>query len=100
VALTVLAAAVASGRSRSSVPPGRLTVSFLDVGQGDATLIEAPAGAVLVDAGPAEARIASKLRAAGVRSLALAVLTHPQADHEDGFEDLLRRLPVRMLLDG
>ena len=38
-------------------PPSRLTVSFLDVGQGDATLIQDGAGAaVLFDGGPPQAR--------------------------------------------
>ena len=37
-------------------PPGRFTVSFLDVGQGDATLVQAPGNvAILFDGGPPEA---------------------------------------------
>ena len=53
-ALVVLA--VGAGRRRRA-PPDRLTVSFLDVGQGDATLIQDRGGAaVLFDGGPPEAR--------------------------------------------
>jgi competence protein ComEC len=81
--------------------PGRFTVSFLDVGQGDSTLLQTPEqAAVLVDAGPREADVVSKLRAEGVRSLDLVVLTHSQADHQGGFEAVLEDLPVRFLLDG
>ena len=68
-------------------PPEKLTVSFLDVGQGDATLIQDPSGpAVLFDGGPPEARVARQLRNAGVRRLALVVATHQSADHHGGLE--------------
>ena len=54
---------------RATVPPAAphaLTVSFLDVGQGDATLIQDPSGAaVLFDGGPPEARVARAVRNAG-----------------------------------
>ena len=57
-------------RRRTPRRPAQFTVTFLDVGQGDATLIQAPGGvAVLVDGGPPEADVASKLRARGVRAL-------------------------------
>jgi competence protein ComEC len=82
-------------------PPDRFTVSFLDVGQGDATLLQAPGGlAALIDGGPADAGVVDKVREAGARSLDLVVLTHPQADHEDGLEAVVRELPVAVLLDG
>jgi competence protein ComEC len=85
----------------ASGPPDRFTVSFLDVGQGDATLLQAPGGtAVLIDGGPAGAGLVDKLREAGARSLDLVVLTHPQADHEDGLEAVARELPIDVLLDG
>jgi competence protein ComEC len=87
--------------SAPTVFPKRFTVSFLDVGQGDATLIQTPSGAsALVDGGPPQVEIASKLRAAGVRSLDLVVLTHAQADHEGGLETVLRAFHVAALLDG
>jgi competence protein ComEC len=85
----------------SPEPPARLTVSFLDIGQGDATLIQAPHGvAVLIDGGPPGGGIVEKLRHAGVRSLDLVVLTHPQQDHEGGLEAVVRHFPVSAFLDG
>jgi len=82
-------------------PPDRVTVSFLDVGQGDATLVQHPAGgAVLFDGGPREARVARKLRAAGVRRLSVVVLTHASADHHGGLREVIERFPVDLLLDG
>ncbi len=51
---------------RTPGPPGELTVSFLDVGQGDATLIQHPDGtAVLFDGGPPEGRVVRLLRRGG-----------------------------------
>ena len=65
--------------------PRNFTVTFLDVGQGDATLIQAPGGfAALVDGGPPEADVASELRARGVTRLQVVVLTHAQEDHQGG----------------
>ena len=57
LALTVLALATATGLGSPS-PPGDLTVRFLDVGQGDATLVQDGHGAnALFDAGPPEAGV-------------------------------------------
>jgi len=57
--------------------PDRLTVRFLDVGQGDAVLIQHPDGtAVLFDGGPPEGGVVRLLRRAGVDRLALVVATH------------------------
>ncbi len=80
-------------------PPQGLRVTFLDVGQGDGTLLEVPEGAILVDQGPPEARVASQLRRLGVRRLTALVLTHPQRDHIGGAADVLRSLEVGEVLD-
>ncbi|HET8741691.1 MAG TPA: DNA internalization-related competence protein ComEC/Rec2 [Gaiella sp.] len=80
-------------------PPAGLRVTFLDVGQGDSTLVEAPGGAVLVDEGPPEADVAGQLRRMGVRSLAAIVLTHPQRDHIGGAAAVLDRLDVGEVAD-
>ena len=81
--------------------PTRLTVSFLDVGQGDATLIQHPDGtAVLFDGGPPEGRAARLLRRAGVRRLSAVVMTHASRDHHGGLREVVERYPVDLLLDG
>jgi len=88
-------------RGGTVAPPRALTVTFLDVGQGDATLIQAPGGyAALVDGGPPGTDVASQLHARGVSRLDLVVLTHAQEDHQGGLEAVLSRLPVGVLLDG
>jgi competence protein ComEC len=80
-------------------PPTGLRVSFLDVGQGDSTLLQVPQGAVLVDEGPPEARVALQLARLGVRRLAAIVLTHPQRDHVGGAAQVLQKLRVGFVLD-
>jgi competence protein ComEC len=82
-------------------PPGALTVSFLDVGQGDATLIQHPDGsAVLFDGGPPEGRVARLLRGAGVRRLSAVVMTHASRDHHGGLAEVIDRYPVDLIVDG
>ena len=82
-------------------PPNDLTVSFLDVGQGDATLVQHPDGtALLFDGGPPEARVARLLRRAGVSRLGVVVATHASRDHHGGLPEVLRRFRVGLLLEG
>jgi competence protein ComEC len=96
----LVAGGMALSHERNPPPPSRFTATFLDVGQGDATLFQAPGASVLVDGGPPEADVVARLRAHGVRSLDVVVLTHGQRDHEGGLEAVVRSLPVRLLLDG
>jgi competence protein ComEC len=79
--------------------PGGLRVTVLDVGQGDAILLETASARVLVDQGPPEADVAGQLAGMGVRSLSALVLTHPQRDHVGGAADVIRQLRVGVVLD-
>jgi competence protein ComEC len=107
-ALAIAAAAFAlgsgllapGGGAAPGLPAG-LRVSVLDVGQGDAILLQ-PRGApaVLIDGGPPDAGLAAKLRAAGVERLGAAVITHDQSDHAGGIRELFGALPVGWLLHG
>ncbi|HEX8752671.1 MAG TPA: ComEC/Rec2 family competence protein [Solirubrobacterales bacterium] len=86
----------ASGRPEPS--PG-LRVEVLDVGQGDAILLQpAAAAAVLVDGGPHGDDLARMLGDAGVERLGAVVATHDQADHVGGLEDLFGQLPAARLI--
>jgi competence protein ComEC len=82
----------------------RLRVSVLDVGQGDAILIQTPSGHnVLVDGGPSGSRLLRELSdqlPSGERDIDLVVLTHPQDDHVGGLPSLLERYDVRQALSG
>jgi competence protein ComEC len=81
---------------------GRLQVTVLDVGQGDAILIEAPDGrVVLIDGGPSVSRLLNELGAALPSSehrIDLVVLTHPQEDHVTGLAGLFDRYDVGEIL--
>ena len=63
---------------------GELTISIIDVGQGDAILVKTPGGKfVLIDAGvnTAKSKVLDFLNANGVDRLDCAFFTHPHADH-------------------
>jgi competence protein ComEC len=101
--IAAAAAAILAGSFVLAGPtaPDRLTVRFLDVGQGDATLIQHPDGtAVLFDGGPPEGGVVRLLRRAGVDRLALVVATHASRDHHGGLPAVLRRYQVDAVLDG
>ena len=79
--------------------PTGLRVSFLDVGQGDGILLETPQGAMLVDAGPPEARVDRQLRRMGLHALAAIVLSHAHRDHVGGAPAVLESLAVGAVID-
>jgi competence protein ComEC len=81
-------------------------VTFLDVGQGDAAVIEAPGGAVMViDGGgafdaafdPGERIVEPFLRARGIDQIDLVALSHPHPDHLNGLFRIVERFPVGAL---
>lgn len=99
---SVLAAAVAlfifCGRSAR----GELTVTVLDVGQGDGVVVELPAGGVIVidgglRAGSADAGsavMAPFLRRRGHRRIDVMVASHPHPDHIGGLIALIEQFEV------
>ena len=80
--------------------PGELVVSFLDVGQGDATLLQHGGASLLVDTGPPGGPILERLAEAGVERLDALLITHAQADHEGMALDVIREHAPRLVLDG
>ena len=88
------------GHAVGAGPPGSLTVTFFDVGQGDAALIRSPGGsAILIDGGPDAEVVAGKLAALGIRRIDVLVATHPHADHVAGLVAVLARFPVGLVID-
>ncbi|MCB0825605.1 MAG: DNA internalization-related competence protein ComEC/Rec2 [Armatimonadetes bacterium] len=87
-----------------SVPTnfGLASVDYLQVGQGDSTLIREWDTAVLIDVGAsdriAERLIIPELRKRNVQTLAAVVLTHPDLDHIGGVEATLKRYKVQNLI--
>ena len=80
---------------------GEVKVYVLDVGQGDAILIEAPGNKrVLIDAGTGKSGVTEKLKAKGVSKLNLVVASHPHADHIGGMAEVLKNFEVGRYMDN
>jgi competence protein ComEC len=67
-----------------------LHLTFLDVGQGLAVLLEQGGRFALYDAGPDSSGIADTLEARGIRELDWVVLSHNHRDHVGGFVELAK----------
>ncbi len=89
----------------ASLPPAPPRLVFLEVGQGDATLVQGRDAAVLVDAGIAlregpdlgKSVVVPALRALGVERLDLLVASHADLDHRGGLPAVLASFPVGAL---
>lgn len=84
-----------------------LSVSFLDVGQGDAAALRTPAGQwIVIDGGPrapgndaGRRVVVPYLRRHGARGIALMVSTHADADHLGGLPAVVAAFPPRLVLE-
>jgi len=84
----------------AQMPDGEAFVHFIDVGQGDAVLIQTAGGNMLIDGGDngLGEQVLAYLRANGVFHLDYVVATHPHADHIGGLIDVLAQVPVGTLI--
>lgn len=87
-----------------TMPDGKLHVSFLDVGQGDAILIQTPNGQdILIDGGPDPQKINLELSEKlpfWDRTIDLVICTQPHADHITGLVEVLQRYRVKQVLES
>lgn len=83
-----------------------LKVTYLSVGQGDATLIQTPERVILLDAGPrwktasgdfddaGKRSILPYLQQAGIKKIDLAILSHAHLDHYGGFFSIAEAVKI------
>jgi competence protein ComEC len=87
-----------------ALPDAKLRVSFLDVGQGDAILINTPAGQqILIDGGPNPDTVCQQLGKKlpfWDKSLDMVVLTHSDDDHLVGLMGVLQDYKVGQVLES
>ncbi len=86
----------------TSVYNHSLEVFFLDVGQGDSTLIKTPQGSlILIDGGPDNHVLDAIGRATSFfdHHFDMVIATHPDADHIGGLVSVLSRYDVSLILD-
>ncbi len=91
---------VSDGERALPDPESGLTMEFMDVGQGDSTLILCEGEAMLIDAGDESAgtNVQNELQKLGVEDLKYFVCTHPDADHIGGADVIAYKFPVGALL--
>jgi competence protein ComEC len=117
-AALLIAASLAVLVTTLRLPDGRLTITMLDVGQGDGIVIRTPRGhTILIDSGgrlergsgdrgesPAELVgervVLAYLKRTGVRSVDLLVNTHPHGDHVGGCFPIVQALRVDAVGDS
>ena len=96
--------AVLIGVTLFNLPDDDWHVSFLDVGQGDAILMQHGNQQILVDGGPSPQAInleLGKRMPFWDRTIELVISTHPDADHLAGLEDVLHRYQIsRVMVSG
>lgn len=78
----------------------KMEVHFMDVGQGDATLITCGEHAMLIDAGPDEKGTAIQLylQKQGISSLDYIVITHYDTDHAGGADVILQKFDCQTII--
>lgn len=86
---------------------GRLTLHFVDVGQGDAAVLRTPNGQfVVIDAGPRDerfdagaSRVVPLLQREGATAVDVLVASHAHLDHVGGLGAVLSALPVGTVVE-
>ncbi len=80
--------------------PADLQVHFIDVGQGDSTLIIKDGHYMLIDAGEQDQgeTVVSYLKNQGVEKLDYVIGTHPHSDHIGGLEAVIREFDTQKII--
>lgn len=91
---------------KAAISPQPFRITYLDIGQGSSTLIEFPTGyRLLIDGGGSssptstvgERIIAPYLWHRGIKRIDAIAITHPDADHYNGLEFIIRHFKPKVL---
>lgn len=104
--LTLLLAGCTSSGTHSGAilnqnTTGDLQAYFLDVGQGDSSVVLFKDKVILIDAGETDQgdTVVAALKRLGVKKIDLLVATHPHSDHIGGMQKVLANFEVKKVLD-
>ena len=77
-----------------------LQVHFIDVGQGDCTLITSDGEAMLIDAGNNDkgTLVQSYLQKQGISTLDVVICTHGDSDHSGGIDVVLTKFDCKKVI--
>lgn len=97
--------AYTGGTDINVVKDGSLVINFVDVGQGDCTIIKLPDGkTMIVDAGENKTQISDKINSYIEQSFGtkfevfdFAILTHSDSDHCGSFARVLAKYPAKTI---
>lgn len=82
-----------------SLAPSQLEVIFLDVGQGDSTMLTTPDGTrLLIDSGPDPGIIKRKIQGRGINKIDMLLISHDHSDHIGGARKVLNTVAVGSLV--
>lgn len=107
VVMAVVTMGCSGGAARQNIPEtvqtdqsSPMKVHFIDVGQGDAALIEAQGHYMLIDAGENDkgSLVRDYLKQHNVKELDYVIGTHPHSDHIGGLDTVMNAFPVKNIL--
>lgn len=109
-AMSIFGANYTAATPLISGPKPRMQAHFIDVGQGDATLLEFPCGAILIDAGGENAETTRLLisyletffsrRIDLAETLSVIFVTHPHRDHTRALPAIFDAFTVSRVVHG
>jgi len=77
-----------------------ISIYFLDVGQGDSSIIVAPDDkVVMIDSGPDESLILRELQNLGISHIDLLIATHAYANHITGMDKIIAKYKPKAFID-
>ena len=88
------------GGNRSNIVSGELEIHYIDIGQGDSTLIKCGEHAMLIDAGENDCgtQIQNYLNSQNVTKLDYIIGTHPHSDHIGGMDVIIYKFDCDVVM--